>query len=88
MKRNMIKYSVAICLAFLFSQCQLPLHVAKVTAFDKDKILVQRNFCQASTVQGCYGYVEDYICVVEKTGDLTCADSNAKYKTPSTKEAF
>lgn len=76
-----------MALAFLFSQC-LPLQIAKVSVFDKDKILVQRNYCQASSLQGCNVYREDYICVVEKNGDLTCADANTKYKTPSTKETF
>ncbi|EMY79450.1 hypothetical protein LEP1GSC060_2339 [Leptospira weilii serovar Ranarum str. ICFT] len=86
MKKNLIPFFFLASVISALVECKL--YVAKVNVFDKDKIVLHRNFCAASTLQGCTGYVEDNICVVEKNGDLTCNDANEKYKNPSTKEAY
>ncbi|ASV06472.1 hypothetical protein B2G47_11635 [Leptospira interrogans serovar Canicola] len=87
MKKNLILFFFLAIVISTLEQC-LPVHLANVSVFDKDKIVLHRNFCAASTLQGCGGYIDDYICVVEKNGDLTCSDANEKYKNPSIKEAY
>ncbi|EKO13786.1 hypothetical protein [Leptospira kirschneri] len=89
MKKNLILFFFLAVVISTLAQCST-VHFAKVSVFDKDKIVLHRNFCPT---QGCGGsfddYIDDYICVVEKNGDLTCNDVNEKYKNPSIiKEAY
>ncbi|RHX87066.1 hypothetical protein [Leptospira stimsonii] len=91
MKKSICKILVLTSLFFSFSQCVT--HIAKVQVFDKDKITVYKNYCPmrafATTFYAVCNpyayYVEDYMCVVEKTGELSCNDVTEKYKNPSTK---